>query len=340
MSTRRSYHKVRGGCLTCKRRKVRCGLERPTCDNCNRLSRDCTYAAETAIKPALSRSPSIAPIPSAALEVELMHHYTAFTAPTVGHDQHLVSLWRDVVPKHAFKHRFLLLGLFAVAAQHKLHCGKPEFPDELFDAASYYYQEALPIYISLLDDINEDNCHALFAFSQLLAGISCSRLSLGFYDQPGSPQSLIDSLVGVFELLKGALAIAKQASTWLNAGDLRDMMNNLPVLDAPEESAAQKPCAEALAALTVRIVGDTEADATAGASTRAEILLPTIELIRTLLIRYPSSGNDGLSKIAGLPVWLDARFYRLLRARDEASLVVLAYYGAVLHRVNHPSPMC
>jgi hypothetical protein len=30
-----------GGCLTCRTRKVKCGRERPTCANCNRLEIVC-----------------------------------------------------------------------------------------------------------------------------------------------------------------------------------------------------------------------------------------------------------------------------------------------------------
>ncbi|OAA61295.1 Zn(2)-C6 fungal-type DNA-binding domain protein [Niveomyces insectorum RCEF 264] len=35
--------RVRSGCLTCRRRKVRCGEEKPVCQNCSRLQRQCVY---------------------------------------------------------------------------------------------------------------------------------------------------------------------------------------------------------------------------------------------------------------------------------------------------------
>ncbi|KXT11948.1 hypothetical protein AC579_1004 [Pseudocercospora musae] len=42
---KRAYHgRVRSGCITCRRRKVKCDEARPFCDNCTRLKRRCIYA--------------------------------------------------------------------------------------------------------------------------------------------------------------------------------------------------------------------------------------------------------------------------------------------------------
>lgn len=49
-------------------------------------------------------------------ELELMHRYTAYTYLTMSNNPILVSLWKGVVPDHAFRNPFLLQGLLAVAA--------------------------------------------------------------------------------------------------------------------------------------------------------------------------------------------------------------------------------
>ena len=41
--TRRQHKKSRKGCLTCKRRHVRCDENVPECFNCTRRNRSCTY---------------------------------------------------------------------------------------------------------------------------------------------------------------------------------------------------------------------------------------------------------------------------------------------------------
>lgn len=40
---RRNIERKRTGCLTCRERRVRCGEEKPICNNCSRKSRSCTW---------------------------------------------------------------------------------------------------------------------------------------------------------------------------------------------------------------------------------------------------------------------------------------------------------
>ncbi|KAK9239233.1 hypothetical protein V1525DRAFT_398905 [Lipomyces kononenkoae] len=329
MPSRKGYHKVRGGCLTCKERKVRCGLERPVCRNCSRLFRSCTYAKpvpgqETAQSPFDLQSKCVS-------EIELMHHYTAYTYLTLSDNPILVSLWKEVVPKHAFQHHFLLQGLLAVAAQHRLH-DKSGISMDLINTANFYHHKALSNYINLLSDVTEENCHALFAFSQVIVAISYSRLSLGFYEETKLSHGLIASIVHIFELLKGALAIANQARTWLRAGDLGPMLRQTPKRQSSNPSAVHASCIEALSKLSDHIagqIGNSDESRVRGGS-----LLSAIQLLHTLFLEDFES-VDKLNKIVGLPVFLDKNYLSLMRARDDASLAILAYYGVALHQIRH-----
>lgn len=324
MLPRKRYHKVRGACLICKRRKVRCSLERPVCYNCNRLARLCAYSDQTNLQSSVS-SPSETGTfqPNSTLEIELMHHYTAFTSLAISNNPTLTALWRDVVPTIAFRHQFLLQGMFAAAAQHKLH-GDASTTPELVEAATHYYQEALSTYIHQLHDINEDNCQALFCFSQLIVGLSYSRLILNAH-------SIIPGMIGILELLRGTLTVAQKASPWLNASVLEPMMNNFPAIIIAQPSATD-PRTIALMALSERIASDDSSTS----NTRKDdikILESTIRLVHALLLSDPKS-QDAMNKIIGLPVWLDARVASLLKVGDQGALAVLAFYGAALARVD------
>ena len=187
MPKRKGYHKARGGCSTCKQRKVRCSLERPVCQNCSNLSRLCIYPNPTPENTKQSTSDRILP-PTAFQEVELMHYYTAYTSVTLTEDPILRTLWREAVQKHAFQHPFLLHGLLAIAAQHRLrHAKNAVNSTDLIRAADVYQQDALTSYIRLLNEITGDNCRALFAFSQVIVGIFYSRLSLDIYQETLDP---------------------------------------------------------------------------------------------------------------------------------------------------------
>lgn len=270
-------------------------------------------------------------------ELELMHYYTAYTYRTMSHNPVLISLWKEVVPRHAFQHPFLLQGLLAVAAHHRLHHDKKTFNSvDLIETANLYQQEALASYIRLLSDITEDNCHALFAFSQIIVGIQYSRLSLGFYPDNRHSPGVIAGMVEIFDLLKGALAIATQAHTWLRAGDLEPMLGDAPKTPPAETIPATiaTPSIKALSALSEHIASQLGVDE--DSKTRVSTLLSTIQFLRAAFLEDRKS-VDTYNKIAGIPVFFDMNYLRLLKARDEGALVVLAYYGVALHQLGHIS---
>ncbi|KAL9115845.1 MAG: hypothetical protein Q9227_000213 [Pyrenula ochraceoflavens] len=304
------------------------------------LSIPLTGAATLAKLPAAGHETAQLPLSSQTIqatsvqEVELMHHYTAYIYSTFSNNPVLTALWKEAVPRHAFRHRFLLQGLLAVAAQHKLHQEKgAKSSPELVEIADIYQQEALTTYIYLLDNITEDNCHALFAFSQVIVGISYSRLSLSMDDQTTHPHGLIDAIVDIFELLKGALAIARQASSWLRAGDLEPMMGDVP-REAPSDNAlaSHAPCIQELLLLAHSIANEPSQELDSGA--RVATLHSTIQLLR-IIFQEDTDSVDKMNKTIGLPVWFDTNYIRLLKAHDQASLTVLAFYGAALHQFRH-----
>lgn len=330
---RKSYTKIRGGCSTCKDRKLRCSLERPVCRNCDRASRLCVYTSpdvgqETA-QIRFNRGNSQL---TRIQEVELMHYYTAYTYRTLSNNPVLILLWKEVVPQHAFQHPFLLQGLLAIAAQHKLHDRKAMNSTYLIDAVNIYQREALASYIHLLNNITKDNCDALFAFSQVIVAISYSRLNLAIDAETRHPQRLVADIIDIFDLLKGALVIAEQAVAWLRAGDLAPMIGERPKTTLAETSSAnQTSYMEALSSLSDHIAD--QRGETVESRTRVDGLLSTIQLLYTIFVE-PIELVDKLNKIIGLPIYFDTHYLRLLKTGDQASLTILAYYGIALREIR------
>lgn len=259
-----------------------------------------------------------------------MHHWTAHTHQTLSNNPVLIKLWKDVVPIHAFQHRFLLQGILALSARHKLWARHDRSAD-LVKLANVYQQEALSKYISLLNDVTEENCHALFAFSQVVVGLSYTRMTLNLdKEESGTAEGLISGMIEVFELLKGALAVAKKGGPWLRAGDLAPMLGDEPETQPPQTYPTCNPCIEALSSLSDRIAN--ELDGSAESKARIDALLSTIQFLCTLFLGNDKS-VDRLNQIIGLPLFMDPHYTSLLRAGDPISLVVLCYYGAALHGV-------
>lgn len=355
----RQYHgKNRHGCKTCKKRKVRCDLGRPICANCTRLSRECVYAEqlvpdaatpeqlETAaqlIRPPLAppRSPASssdtwAPTP---LDLELVHHFTAFTAAGMTDNPALHHLWMAVIPKMAFSHPFLLYGVLSIAALHR-RSQAPEFQQSnLLEIARDHQQQALSEYIPVLANITPDNCHALFAFSQIIATVSYALLQLS--RGQNSARDFIQGVIAVFDLLIGATVIAGQAREALRAGPLAAMMGHGPSLldwNMVPLTSDEEAKTSAFAALLERMQNVQESGRSASEvplpSEKAKSYVLAIEKLLPLFPRHPEI-TPHISTVIGWCVFLDIGFIDMLKAEEDAALVVLAYYGVALNKLEH-----
>ncbi|KAK3711999.1 transcription factor [Vermiconidia calcicola] len=143
---KRSHKKSRLGCITCKRRRIKCDETRPCCDRCNRRGLDCAYeelaaqapitpdslsdqsaASNAKASPKSKLSSSAGPSPTAdiplvvsgVLEADLAQHYLAHTAKTfaetslrAGHS----DSWHVMIPSLAYTSSPVRLGMLTAAA--------------------------------------------------------------------------------------------------------------------------------------------------------------------------------------------------------------------------------
>ncbi|BFZ54915.1 transcription factor [Savitreella phatthalungensis] len=152
---RRTHTKSRRGCAQCKKRRVKCPEEKPTCAECVKLGLECVYLptptqlalngefaasqrkAAAAAAAALasqadgnaadtrrhysSGSDNTPPLTSSrkrnpVLECSLIYTWETKTAPEL----YCSETWKELVPKLAFTHPFLLHAIFCVTASHRL----------------------------------------------------------------------------------------------------------------------------------------------------------------------------------------------------------------------------
>ncbi|CAL3966554.1 unnamed protein product [Diplocarpon coronariae] len=192
------YHKERrkisrAGCLVCKRRKIKCGEEKPSCLNCIKHSVSCKYQFPTtsfraerysAQSPGSSSDDDLhAPNPPMfstislntvnatqipnfrVFDLELLHTFTNFTCLSFSHRPAKRALWRVQAPKMGFSNLFVMRGLLAVTALHLgiIHHKRDEQKVYLQYAANMY-EMGLQEAAKELPQITPDNATALFLF--------------------------------------------------------------------------------------------------------------------------------------------------------------------------------
>ncbi|GAM91578.1 hypothetical protein ANO11243_096300 [Dothideomycetidae sp. 11243] len=161
------HTKSRTGCLTCRRRRVKCDEVRPACGVCSRLALDCNYnsAAHTPSPPKNGWLATLSEMINNATkagdgsevgpfsareckarrltELRLFHHWMSINHGPMQSD--LSRRWRDLwykeIPHLALEHDNILYALLALSATRLLVSG-PE-RDELIGTRDFYWNLAL-----------------------------------------------------------------------------------------------------------------------------------------------------------------------------------------------------
>ncbi|KIW65358.1 hypothetical protein PV04_07624 [Phialophora macrospora] len=123
--TRRSHKKSRGGCFSCKQRKIKCSETKPACGSCLMKGLTCVYPTEPAPRkssnlPLMKRNPSSSPsFPTATfsiLDMRFFHHFLTIAYPHLPVDNDHV--WVHDIPQFAEQHEYLMHALLSLGASH------------------------------------------------------------------------------------------------------------------------------------------------------------------------------------------------------------------------------
>lgn len=124
--TRRSHKKSRGGCYSCKTRKIKCGEQKPACGSCLVKSITCVYPsteppARKSNPPLIRRSPQHSPsLPGGSgfslLDMRFFHHFLTIAYPHLPLDNDHV--WVNEIPQFAEQHEYLMHALLSLGASH------------------------------------------------------------------------------------------------------------------------------------------------------------------------------------------------------------------------------
>ncbi|KAF1921390.1 hypothetical protein BDU57DRAFT_489117 [Ampelomyces quisqualis] len=205
--SKKPHRKSRGGCLTCKRKKVKCDEAQPACGYCALRSLDCEYPTEMK-----SRSPSTSSesttsteqlatvaiashnqvefndltyqipnwiFPAAytstgqltAEDLELLHHYKTSTWQTfaVRGDASIYVIHREIVPQLSISHSCLLYALLSIAAWHR----NLVQPSKLLESKAFLYrQKTFSTYAKELQNITSDNYETILVTGTFLLALT------------------------------------------------------------------------------------------------------------------------------------------------------------------------
>uniref|UniRef100_A0A0W0G1A6 Zn(2)-C6 fungal-type domain-containing protein n=1 Tax=Moniliophthora roreri TaxID=221103 RepID=A0A0W0G1A6_MONRR len=312
--------KSRSGCLTCRRRRIKCDETKPICKKCYQRNLDCVQRSQnehdqgrrqqkqqetTLCKPLTAPTP----IPMDITSLQIMHHFTTATAASFLSDPRCVDIMATMPPQLSWDNPHLFHTLLSFSA---LHLGRlyPEEPKWVY-LASAHRRAA----INTLPGATNPDAKFLMVGIFVLYTISSSLFS--------SPRNIFSLMTSVHNVLSPFLG-----------GPSMYKDQRMRVVEPGFSENLQANSVEGLEHL--RQIYDFR---TPGLESE-ELFDPSIKAayqkaVEALFIAYPLSQMGYETKCAVLwPTLFGTKFRDLLNERRQRALVVLYYYLGMLKSIG------
>ncbi|CEJ60490.1 Putative Sterol uptake control protein 2 [Penicillium brasilianum] len=340
---RRTHKKSRNGCVECKRRHVKCDERRPICSNCVASERRCQFAGPaptvssaqaspstsheiTSTSPATS-SPAQQPTPAPSggfvqdapvnlLHVELFHNILLEGANWVNaHEVSFSTSFPDLL-RIGLEAPYLLNMMLAISALN-LSIVKPDRRDYYRHHATQLQSHALNNFNSLSPHFDRKTCIPMFLFAAIL-GLHFLCETLVFREGPF--ESFLDRFVQYLRLHQGIRTITAEGRwEYLQETSIKPfltMSERLPPMDSKFGPVCES--------LYQRIEGSEKSEA------RLKVYRQTIQALQMVMTALDSE-KERLGALVAWPVIVSPDYVDLVASHQGEALVILAYYGALIH---------
>lgn len=256
-------------------------------------------------------------------DLALLHHFTVDTSKSlfftsVNPPDERSKIWEVTVPRVAFAHVFLLHQLLAIAAFHLAYL-EPRNRKKYAVQASQHQSMAIQGVRAALSNISPHNCHAVFATASLF--FIGALADSGPAAQSFGPN--LDSLLGVFSLVKGVGGVMDEAEAELKSGLFAAFF-------VPYQGKVGPRLAEAVQHLKQdyhqRVLALPLDD-----PVRMDLLDETERSLECMTRAMSSSATPEYRILAAWPITMSERFISLVRQRNPVALGLLTHYCMIMH---------
>ena len=155
------------------------------------------------------------------IDFELLHHYTSTTFKTIDDRVCNLDLWQKTVPRLALGYPFLMHILLSVSAAHLAYL-QPHRLRELTLIISERQDRALPVFRAALTAPTEENCHALFVCSKLVA-VHAFAYCRSRREESNQPGTIGNEVYEWFQLIRGGCSYFFSVYKTLEAGPVSSL---------------------------------------------------------------------------------------------------------------------
>lgn len=358
MSTRKPHPKSHRGCITCKRRHVKCDEAGPPCGRCKIRGDACEYQCaalqsspndgdaftSASEGPTLYRSAQrrevILDFPGSKhlLELQLMHRWTASTYKcccTPGSEDD--EVWESWVPELAIKHGYLLYGIFSLTAFEIAKLAQTPDRQRYVESAIEYHGLALSSFCAQISAINSDNIDATVCMSLMLLILAFASVQARAI-APSDDESdrMVKAVLAHVELLRGITPIIESKQDYLSQNRY---IQRLKPFEALPRTSLDPRIEEVLVKLAelnderiISSVNDTDQRRVEQIE-YWEACKNALSLLRTLYEKCVDDSTRGYSL-----GWLNMagdKYVTAVNDGDAVALLLLMYWGVLVERGGH-----
>ncbi|KAL8917619.1 MAG: hypothetical protein Q9172_005760 [Xanthocarpia lactea] len=322
-----------------------CDENKPKCVNCATADVQCQYLASTNA-PSTESDPSSLPRSPASsnavqfdgtsavltpstvghmsppwdiYDMELLHHWCTNTYSTMTDDHVQQLIWQTTAITLGFSYPFLLKQLLAIAALHMAIC-RPERRDFWHTRATELQSHALTGFNSVEKQVDESNCVVVLLFSALVGTHLLGDRSR--FQNLASSSEHLNHLVSCVNLMRSVRSLVLENYTpFLFESPIRPLMTARN--PKPPYNGVPTECQRLTALIQQSDLSPSSIEAYDAAIDRLFWLYDLTEV--------PSKVHDTPRSVLAWPVQLTEGYLTLLNQRRPEALIILAYYGVILH---------
>ncbi|KAH6633554.1 hypothetical protein C7974DRAFT_392984 [Boeremia exigua] len=363
--TRRAHRKSRTGCDECKRRRIKCGEERPSCAHCVRHLVTCVFPDKPPVRakrstasplptrlaatPSRQRSPtsytSIVTTDSSLYtlsDLALLHHWTMVTSPNIVHSSCVNYIWQAAFPQFAFTNGPLMSRLLSIAALHQAYL-EPADRRSAMQVAGQHHSRALEGLMGSLDsDIEPRGGNSIFANAVLTffyAFISFGPLYNNEFAM-ATPHTTRVLGASWIPLIRGLHPVIERVREQVLAGplssllDISKWMELQPGTEDDDEDKQINRIRDLWSQGNFSDEDKATYDQTLFALRQCNMWLKQSES----WYDHTSLRKANYGPWSGPFIWISVTpesFFTLLEQRQAPAMITFACFGALIHRMDH-----
>ena len=257
-----------------------------------------------------------------ASDIEFFQHYIDVASASLSDKPSHKGIWQSNVAEAALPYDFLQHAVISFSASHLAHFTSPNQRSFYENKAVLHRNLALRFSMHALQHVTPANCHALFAFSSIIA------LSTFALPEPTSANTVcpVDNIVTFLALIKGTSIVLEGGRDWIRAGKFAGLLDHSRF--AWRLSACPLPEILRLPFQQLR-----EWNAKTPLSAR-KICTEAIENLEAAIRAYDMIVDDRTLVFIWCAI-VSPEYVALVKRRLPMSLVILAHYAVLLHSVRN-----